>query len=504
MVADFYFDFFGAGLAGFCLFACSEYLLKPTPDFNREAGSRLAQAGLWCVAYGVLCWALARPWCAIAAALVMSFILIVVNNAKYKSLREPFLYQDYDYFLDTIRFPRLFLPFLGLKSFCAAWAFGLVAIGGFLLEPPAASRFGSPFLPLCASLVFAGCLCLRRARKVAPELARKPVLDLRRRGFFAYLWLYGLADHEKPRVRSRFPVLSRSRRELPNLVVLQSESFFDARSLFGGVKRTLLANLDQFRREAFLSGALEAEAWGANTVRTESAFLTAIPPEELGVFRFNPYQAMARGWTPVALPLYLRSLGYRTICLHPYYGAFYSREKIFPRLGFDVFKAYDEFAESPKAGHYVGDAALCEKIVGEVAGSPGPVFIFAITMENHGPLALEKPVPPEELDAYFDLLPPPECRDLGAYLRHLKNADAALGDLKNAWTGAKPVSLCFYGDHVPIMDACYGKLGEPSGRVPYFCWANWPAEEKKRENLKPEELACAWLGALGLAPANLP
>ena len=100
--------------------------------------------------------------------------------------------------------------------------------------------------------------------------------------------------------------------------------------------------------------------------------------------------------------------------------------------------------------------------------------------------------------------------ELSAYLRHLRNADAMLRMLHGALRLATcPASLCFYGDHVPIMPSAYKVLAEPTGIVPYFCWSNQrihepsqiedakrPAEDTgyAERPLAVHDLALTWLG----------
>lgn len=35
----------------------------------------------------------------------------------------------------------------------------------------------------------------------------------------------------------------------------------------------------------------------------------------------------------------------------------------------------------------------------------------------------------------------------------------------------RPGSLCWYGDHVPIMPQVYARWGEPPGVTPWLIWA---------------------------------
>jgi hypothetical protein len=61
--------------------------------------------------------------------------LVLVSNAKYHALREPFIFQDFEYFSDVFRHPRLYLPFLGAgKAALAVLAFGGAVYAGLALE----------------------------------------------------------------------------------------------------------------------------------------------------------------------------------------------------------------------------------------------------------------------------------------------------------------------------------------------------------------------------------
>lgn len=176
-------------------------------------------------------------------------------------------------------------------------------------------------------------------------------------------------------------------------MVVQSESFFDPRSWVPELPDTLLPHFDALARDALCQGPLSVPAWGANTVRTEAAFLTGQPPEALGIHRFTPYRQFTRA--PVAsLASQLRALGYRTVCVHPYPAGFYLRHRVIPNLGFDEFLDIRHFGTVDRDGQYVGDLAVAEKVGTLLDDSDnGPLFVFAITMENHGPLHLERPVP---------------------------------------------------------------------------------------------------------------
>ena len=213
----------------------------------------------------------------------------------------------------------------------------------------------------------------------------------------------------------------------PDVVVIQSESFFDVRRLGTAIGASVLVNFDAARRESFAHGELAVPAWGANTMRTEFAMLTGLQPQKLGYARFYPYAFVRR--TCASLAGWFRRIGYSTLAIHPYHADFFGRDRVFPLLQFDRFLDLAHFTDAPRAGPYVADAAVGHAIV-EALDAPRdqPVFLFAMTMENHGPLHLET-VSEGESASVHALGEDPRWRDLTVYLRHVANADIMIGRL---------------------------------------------------------------------------
>ena len=124
-------------------------------------------------------------------------------------------------------------------------------------------------------------------------------------------------------------------------------------------------------------------------------------------------------------------------------------------------------------------------------------------MENHGPLQLEH-MEENRAKAFYTKDLPKGLEELSVYLRHLKNADHMIGTLRESFdANPHPLSLCWYGDHIPIMPNVYGKFGEPEGSVPYALWNNHAlADERQTTNrtrtLSAHVLARHWLERAGL------
>lgn len=490
---------------GCAVSAGMERLMKPCPDAGRPWSTWAVHVGLWFGAHALLTLVLGRPGFAAAAVSAFVLMLVLVNNAKFKALREPFVFQDYEYFTDAIRHPRLYIPFLGWWRFLAAAAgFMLAVVIGLEWESVPAGRFdGLGQLGGVGLELSAGLLLLLLSHGQRPPVSFDPERDVRALGLFASLWRYGLEGRRLPRARSPFEGAAGLARPegLPHLVAVQSESFFDARALYPGIRPEVLARYDALKADAVMHGRLAVPAWGANTVRTEFAFLAGIAQDTLGVHRFNPYRALAAGWDVSSIATFLRRLGYRTVCIHPYPASFYLRDRVYPGLGFDVFEDIRAFAGAGRSGPYVGDAAVAERVASLLDAAQGPVFIFVITMENHGPLHLERVGPSDEAELY-STPPPAGCEDLTIYLRHLRNADRMIERLRRAADASpRAVGLCWYGDHVPIMPAVYSSFGVPVGDVEYVFWHSSEQGGGGQRSLSAEQLSVEWLRTMGLVRA---
>lgn len=490
-----------AALIGLLLSVVLDQLLAPRTRLRRSAAAWALHLGLWLGVHAVFTLLLARPWFSAAGTSALLLMLVMVNNAKYKALREPFVFQDYEYFTDAIRFPRLYIPFMGWWKFLAAAAGFVLAVAiGWYGEAAPVARFaingqlGAVLLSLLLAMI-----CLWFGNRAQLLISLEPEQDLRSHGLLACLWRYGQKSRELLQASSPLEQLTPSftASQLPTLVAVQSESFFDVRTLFPGIRSEVLAEFDRLRADAVQHGKLSVPAWGANTVRSEFAFLTGLEACQLGIHKFNPYRAVAAGASPVSLAVTLKKMGYRTVCIHPYPARFYLRDRVYPALGFDEFIDINAFTPAQRFGPYTADMAVADKVAELVNATVEPLFIFVITMENHGPLHLEK-VAPEDEENLYSAPPDKGCDDLTIYLRHLRNASRMIGQLRTTLEGCEqPASLCWYGDHVPIMPQVYRQYGVPSGEVDYVIWHNRPCPTQPSEALNIDQLAVKWLKLCG-------
>ncbi|MGN4150092.1 LTA synthase family protein [Burkholderia gladioli] len=430
----------------------------------------------------------ARPIFSAFATLALVGLLAAVSNAKYESLREPFVFTDLSLFSQLFSHPRLYLPFLSIGKVVAIGAGIVLVIAGFIAERPAPPYPASVSLPV-AALLFV--LALRAA--AALPLTLDAGVDQRRHGFLAVFVAY-LLNGLRPATLRRFrealaasPYAAGAPQRRPDVIVIQSESFFDARRLGAAIARGQLARFDEACREALWHGELEVPAWGANTMRTEFAVLTGASQAALGYARFYPYAFVRQKCASLAA--WFSRGGYRTVAIHPYYADFFGRDRVFPLLGFSAFLDIGHFASASRAGPYVSDAAVAEAII-ETLEAPGdePRFVFAMTMENHGPLHLETVLPGESANRHT-LGDGALWRDLTAYLRHIENADAMLGRLLDYLRSSRRETvICFYGDHVPALSQVFDRLGNNPEHSDFFIWRNYGKKGFERRDVRAEQL----------------
>lgn len=496
------------GGAGLSLFI--EHLLDPParPVWKRPAATLAIHFGVWLWLLSCLLLVLQRPNFAAAALLAGLLFVVLVSNAKSHTLREPFIFQDFEYFRDALRHPRLYMPFLGAgRAVLAVLAFAGAVAAGLVLEKPLTTSLPAvDFLSGAAMLALSGLFLLWLGHRKRLPVTFDASADLRQLGLLAAMWRYGeeeLRDTPLATPYQRCSAGPPAAGRAAHLVVVQSESFFDVRRLLPSIRSEVLREFDTLQAAALWQGQLEVAAWGANTVRTEFAFLSGLAGESLGVHRFNPYRRLARQRL-ATLVGFLKRCGYRTVCVHPYAASFYARNKVYPQLGFDQFIDIRGFAGAEKSGPYVGDLAVAEKVCSLLREASGQaLFVFVITMENHGPLHLET-VLPGEVEQYYALLPPTACPELTVYLRHLRNADRMAGRLRAELESLPDVGyLCWFGDHVPIMPEVYRTIGSPSGHTDYFIWrkggaAAGEAISASRRDLKVEDLGGLLLREMGL------
>ena len=508
---------------GFCFFwllsigfsFIPERFIKPTSP-TISTNMILMQSSLVSLLFLAVTLIVQRPIFAFLAVSIFLIILCGVSNAKLRALKEPMVFSDIAMFSQAFTHPRLYFPFLGLAPVILMPLIIIALIYAVLtLEPAMAFTWNRISITVLLIII-----CFVAAKILAEKftLSEDPATDNRDYGLLNALFAYAIqasSDKHKQQIRdtlkqSPFMVSGNQNKTPPtflphfnkqsaqNITVIQSESFFDARRMHDSINNDVLKHFDTCLKESSQFGKLSVPAWGANTMRTEFSFLTGLKYEDMGLYRYYPYQFLHK-MPVVSLAKLLQSQGYHCVCIHPHPASFFGRDRIFPQLGFDEFIDIQHFDTTKTFGPYISDQAITDKIL-EVSEKYNnkPLFIFAITMENHGPLHLEKTTNNEQ-QSYYSKAPMKQINDLTVYLRHLKNADSMIEQLTTAFNKSdKANTLCFYGDHIPSMPNIYQELAYTDKDSDYFIWNNGKLKQQpKQSNISVDNLAITLLKQTG-------
>ena len=247
-----------------------------------------------------------------------------------------------------------------------------------------------------------------------------------------------------------------------DVILVLNESFCDLREMPGiTFSRDPLTHYDALlSRDNCYSGALFTNAIGGGTVRPEFEILTGLSTEAL------PSGATPYEYVTSPLESYVsnyKDAGYRTVAMHPYDPNFYARNNAYPYLGFDAFYTHDELAQMGELTYkrgYTTDESLEALIEQELDQSEGPIFLFAITMQNHQPFT---PLPKEEIaiTVSSDRLSQDNLDAVTTYTQGLYDADQMLGRLADyVDRRERPTLLIFFGDHKPTLGANFAAYDE--------------------------------------------
>lgn len=295
----------------------------------------------------------------------------------------------------------------------------------------------------------------------------------------------------------------------PNIIVVMNESFADL-SVLGSELSTNQEVLPFYNslKENIVRGYALTPAFGGATANAEFEFLTGHNMGQLPSGSY-PYQQYIYG-NVAALPWVMQEMGYDTFATHPMLATGWSRNKIYPMIGFEESTFMDDYPQQNLVREHISDQEtyeyVMEKMYAKEEGSKQ--FLFCITMQNHGGYRYEGPNYTKhiELEGYSQDYPQAE-----QYLSVLHESDKALEylitELENY---PEDTVLLFFGDHLPNVEAelfteLHGKeletLDEQAKKrtVPFFVWANFDIEEKTlEENTCLSYLSLYLLEAAGL------
>lgn len=270
----------------------------------------------------------------------------------------------------------------------------------------------------------------------------------------------------------------KSKEDFPNVIVILSESFWDARKLNVKYSADMMQNFDKAAEKGY-KGEMISPVFGGGTIRSEFEVLTGLQSKTF-LSGCSPYAQYVKKPT-LTLASYFKSLGYDTTAIHTFKKKFFNRDKGLPLMGFDNFIALENIenrSDFEKKGYYVSDDFFVKLIIEQLENNKdNPNFIFGISMQNHQGYAKDKY---ENFDKDIEVL-----SDIGeenkeileSYVQGVYDADKSLGKLLNYLEKSdRETVVLFFGDHLPTLGP-NNKVYVDTGFVKSD--SNWSAEETK-------------------------
>lgn len=281
----------------------------------------------------------------------------------------------------------------------------------------------------------------------------------------------------------------------PDIIVIMDESFADLGLLGDEGIRTntdVTPFVDSLSENAIKGYALSS-VFGGGTPNSEFEFLTG------NSYMFLPYGSIAfqqyMNDDVYTLMYQLKELNYHTIGLHPYVEYSWMRNTVYPLLGFDESFFIDDFPQENMMRLFESDQEMFDFMIDlyndRKAASDESIFMFGVTMQNHGSYRYEGDENYEktiELTGYEKDYP-----EVEQYLSLIHATDIAVENLLAYLEGIdNDVIVVFFGDHLPklptefyeeVHGGTYNTLDEKMLQytVPFFIWTNYDIEEQTVE-----------------------
>lgn len=266
------------------------------------------------------------------------------------------------------------------------------------------------------------------------------------------------------------------------VVYVLSESFSDP-SRVPGLKtnKDSMPNIRKIKAGT-TSGLMLSSGYGGGTANLEYMGLSGLSMANFESSLSSPYQQLvpSQHWTPTINQLWgapVNSLGY-----HPYESSMYSRATNYKKFGFshfytltgpDVIKYQDKIDESP----YVSDKSSYDSALEGIKSGKTNKFIQIITIQNHMPY--HEWYENNDYTAESTTGTPlgdDEQQSIETYQKGVEITDQATQEFLNELDALdKPVTVVFYGDHLPGI---YSSASEDDNNslalhlTDYFIWSN--------------------------------
>ncbi|MGL4522106.1 MAG: LTA synthase family protein, partial [Bacilli bacterium] len=266
----------------------------------------------------------------------------------------------------------------------------------------------------------------------------------------------------------------------PNIILIQWESFINLEKINGIKVSETPTPFFNSLTERFSSGAFQLPK-DTSTARTEFEMLTSLSLEHLDIPSAPHFELRDKGYIP-SITHTLASRGYATSAVHNYQRTFYERDQFYPKLGFSDFIAGEDMPNYEMDEEDIGgdDSILIEVINKQLDKTETQDFIFAVTVETHGPYDENKKQYEERITVQAKTSQ--QSKLLSNYATRLKSVDRTLETFITTMEERnEPTVVLIYSDHFPPIS--FVNVETPSKErsiLPYVMWDNIGLEKQDR------------------------
>lgn len=268
----------------------------------------------------------------------------------------------------------------------------------------------------------------------------------------------------------------------PNVIFIMNEAFWDP-TLFPDVKfsEDPVPTIHALQKES-TSGYLLSPQFGGGTSNVEYEVLTGNSMSFLPGGSV-PYQQYINKPLP-SLASYFEEKSYKSMAIHSYEGWFWNRINVYKQLGFESFMSKDNFVNPEYKGYFISDQEVSQQIMKQVDETERSMFIYAVTMQNHGPYEDGTRYGSNQIKVQGNLTDQSKTT-LETYTQGVYDADQALKQLIDHFKQSdEPTLIVFYGDHLPMLGLGYD-VYKQAGFIHTGNESDWSLEEKKKMHSVP-------------------
>lgn len=248
----------------------------------------------------------------------------------------------------------------------------------------------------------------------------------------------------------------------PNIVFMLLESTFNPAINFH-IKGEFHSKLFISNSSTRMIAPFYVNAVGGGTWLTEFETIAGMDSRVFGAYGLYTHSSISPH-IHQSFATYLNDKGYETLAFIPTPGDFYNSKNAYRNYGFKQFYEMNDIG-LPASWENVTDKLMVEKVIPKIASlAPRPLFVYIVTLENHGPHRCRKDSASEYAVRLSDSSADPSLNcQLNEFNRRLYSTEqsvfAMLDFLKKTEreTG-RPFVLAVFGDHLPhtFVNSLYG------------------------------------------------